>query len=246
MSPYENRLRSESFRRVGLITRVRPGSEAVIAAGIRAPDEETRTRWSSRGMGNVSIHIQETEQTTFLFLFMEFVGTDPAAAIDQVEQDPWFERLEGMTQAHPRADAGHRWMSMELINVIDPNHSEPADPNQLERSGWVVQLDPASELQYRTLHQTNWPGVVDQMTRSNRRCWITFLIELGDNLWLFTYSEYVGKDRDADDAKVAADPVTQRWWKHTQPCLRAATPQGAPWTEMSALFAQPADTAGAS
>ena len=81
------------------------------------------------------------------------------------------------------------------------------------------------------------------MTRSNRRCWITFLIELDDDLWLFTYSEYVGQDRDADDAKVAEDPVTQRWWKHTQPCLIAATPEGAPWTEMSALFRQPAESA---
>ncbi|MBT5902090.1 MAG: L-rhamnose mutarotase [Opitutaceae bacterium] len=97
-------------------------------------------------------------------------------------------------------------------------------------------LEPASELQYRTLHQTNWPGVVDQMARSNRRYWVTFLIDFGEQLWLFTYSEYVGDDYAADDAATAADPVTQRWWKFTEPCLIPLTPGGENWTTMQALM----------
>ncbi|MFZ8477538.1 L-rhamnose mutarotase, partial [Staphylococcus aureus] len=32
------------------------------------------------------------------------------------------------------------------------------------------------------------------------------------------YYEYVGDDLAADDAKMAADPVTQEWWALTGPC----------------------------
>ncbi|MFZ8521076.1 L-rhamnose mutarotase, partial [Staphylococcus aureus] len=35
---------------------------------------------------------------------------------------------------------------------------------------------------------------------------------------LFGYYEYVGDDLAADDAKMAADPVTQEWWALTGPC----------------------------
>ena len=36
---------------------------------------------------------------------------------------------------------------------------------------------------------------------------------------VFSYYEYTGEDYDADMAKMAQDPITQEWWKHTQPCF---------------------------
>ena len=36
---------------------------------------------------------------------------------------------------------------------------------------------------------------------------------------MFSYFEYVGEDYEADMAKMAADPATQRWWTHTHPCF---------------------------
>ena len=73
------------------------------------------------------------------------------------------------------------------------------------------------------------------MARSNRRYWVTFLIEFGEELWLFTYTEYVGQDMAADNAAMAQDPVTQRWWKHTQPCLKPISEEPGGWTTMQPL-----------
>ncbi len=35
---------------------------------------------------------------------------------------------------------------------------------------------------------------------------------------LIAYYEYTGDDYAADQAKIAADPKTQEWWTHTDPC----------------------------
>ena len=236
MSPYENRIRSENFRRVGLISIVRPGKAADLDAATAAPDDTTKERWASLGLSNVSIHFQETKKSTFVFLFTEYAGSDPRDAAKLVQQDPWFSHLSDLLQAHPRAESGMDWLPMELINVIGPTLPEPSDGRAIERSGVMSGLTSDSELQYRTLHQTNWPGVVDQMARSHQRYWVTFLIELGEDIWLFTYSEYVGDDHAADDAATAADPVTQRWWKFTEPCLIPLTPGGENWTTMQTLM----------
>ncbi len=236
MSPYENRIRSENFRRVGLISIVRGGKEADLAAAIDSPDDRTRDRWAGLGLSNLSIHFQETAKTTFVFLFTEYTGTDPRVAAALVQQDPVFASLSELLEAHPRAESGMDWLPMELINIIGPTLPEPSDGQAIERSGAMTGLVPASELQYRTLHQTNWPGVVDQMARSHRRYWVTFLIELAEEIWLFTYTEYLGKDHAADDAATAADPVTQRWWKFTEPCLIPLSEGAENWTTMTPLF----------
>jgi L-rhamnose mutarotase len=236
MSPYENRLRSENFRRVGLISTVRAGKTADLTSASSTPDESTRERWAKLGLANLSIHLQAAADTEFVFLFAEYTGSDPWVVAQLVQKDPWFESLSGFLQPHPRAEPGQDWLPMELINIIGPTLPEPTDGHPIERSGFMSGLIPTSELQYRTLHQTNWPGVVDQMARSNRRYWVTFLIDLGEQLWLFTYSEYVGTDFLADDAATAADPVTQRWWKFTEPCLIPLRDDGNTWTQMQALL----------
>lgn len=51
---------------------------------------------------------------------------------------------------------------------------------------------------------------------------------------LIAYFEYVGSDYDVDKAKIAADPSTQDWWEHTDPCqvpVPTAAP-GATWADL--------------
>ena len=43
------------------------------------------------------------------------------------------------------------------------------------------------------------------------------LLDLSQGWLLFAYFEYVGDDFDADMAKMAADPETQRWWDIMMP-----------------------------
>ena len=87
-----------------------------------------------------------------------------------------------------------------------------------DRFAMVTRIKPEKEQEYRVLHQTVWPGVVDQMNRANNRNFSIFFTEIGDELYEFFYLEYVGTDaaRDADMNK--ADPFNQRWWKITDAC----------------------------
>jgi len=71
---------------------------------------------------------------------------------------------------------------------------------------------------YRTLHQAVWPGVVDQLARSNNRELSIFLVEIGDEIYEFLYVEYIGSDAAKDGNSSKTDPCTLRWWKLTDAC----------------------------
>ena len=46
---------------------------------------------------------------------------------------------------------------------------------------------------------------------------------------------YAGDDYEADMAKMAADPETQRWWDECIPCLDPYTEDG-PWLDMERVY----------
>lgn len=237
MSPYEIRLQTEAFRRVGLFAPIKSGHELTVAELTALPPADAvRQRWHETGLSNIGLHALKTTAGTVLFIYLESTAQSAEAAAKIITADPWFRFLSDHLQPHPRAAADCDWMPMETINIIGPTCPLPANPATIQRIGVATQLKPSAELTYRTLHQTNWPGVVDQMTRSNRRYWVTFLIELGPELWLFTYTEYVGADRGADDAAMSVDPVTQRWWQHAQPCLKPISKEPGGWTTMQSLM----------
>ncbi|MDF3288839.1 L-rhamnose mutarotase [Streptomyces silvisoli] len=82
------------------------------------------------------------------------------------------------------------------------------------RVAQVVRLRPEHEAEYRRLHQEVWPSVLKTLTAAH----ITnYSIFLRDGL-LFAYFEYTGDDYAADQARIAADPQTRRWWQLTDPC----------------------------
>lgn len=235
MSPYENRLRSTSLRPCGFIAYIRPGQTAALRERTAILDEITRTRWTQCGLTNVTLFCETTSAHHTVFVYLDSGHATAEEALLIILSDSWFESLAPHLTPHPRATAGATWQPVELINIIGPTLPLPSDPHRIAREGYITRLKPDCELTYRTLHQTNWPGVVDQMRRSQRLSWITFLIELGEELWLLTYSEYLGEDSAADDALMAADPVTQRWWRHTEPCLDSISPLHPSWTPMDSL-----------
>ena len=56
--------------------------------------------------------------------------------------------------------------------------------------------------------------------------------------YLFSYFEYHGSDFSADMAKMAADPLTQKWWVVCMPCQEplAARADGEWWANMEEVF----------
>jgi L-rhamnose mutarotase len=104
----------------------------------------------------------------------------------------------------------------------------------MKRFGKVIQVKPEKLDYYKELHANAWPGVLSRIHESNIR---NFSIYFRDGL-LFSYFEYIGDDFEADMDKIAADPVTQAWWKETDPC-QTPVPSAGPdewWADMEEVF----------
>lgn len=104
----------------------------------------------------------------------------------------------------------------------------------MKRYGSVIGLRPEGETRYRELHAAVWPAVLERLAASHIH---NYSIFLRDGI-LFSYFEYHGDDYAADMAAVAADPVTQEWWTHTDPLqepILTAGP-GEHWAPLEEVF----------
>ena len=102
------------------------------------------------------------------------------------------------------------------------------------RRGSVIRLRPEKYEDYKKLHAAAWPGVLAKI----HECGIRNYTIYHKDGFLFSHYEYVGEDYAADMAKMKADPVSQDWWKLTDPCqepLESRKP-GEWWAEMEELF----------
>ena len=101
----------------------------------------------------------------------------------------------------------------------------------MQRYGSVIRVRPESRDEYLALHAAVWPEVEQMLTRANFR---NYTIFIHDDM-LFGYYEYVGDDYAADQARIAADPATQRWWALTDGLQERmpGTPEGEQWATMT-------------
>ena len=76
-------------------------------------------------------------------------------------------------------------------------------------------LKPEKIDEYRRLHAAVWPEVLKTIKGCNLQNYSISI--LGD--MVVAYFEYTGDGYEADMRKMAADPVTVEWWKHTKPCF---------------------------
>lgn len=104
----------------------------------------------------------------------------------------------------------------------------------MQRYGMLIKVRPEKLDEYKELHANPWPGVLKTIHDCNIR---NYSIYLKDG-FLFGYYEYIGEDYAADMAKMAADPVTQEWWKRTDPCQEplSTRKEGEWWTIMEEVF----------
>lgn len=104
----------------------------------------------------------------------------------------------------------------------------------MKRYGSVIQIRSEKYEEYKKLHTAVWPSVVKMIAACNIR---DYTIYYRDGL-LFSHFVYVGDDYEADCAKMAADPETQRWWECCKPCqdpVSSAKPDEW-WAPMEELF----------
>jgi L-rhamnose mutarotase len=105
---------------------------------------------------------------------------------------------------------------------------------KVKRYGQLIGLKPEAYDKYVEYHANGWPGVLKTIYDCNIR---NYTIFFKDNM-LFAYFEYIGDDFAADMKKMAADPVTQDWWKIMEPMQQPipTRKQGEWWANMQEVF----------
>lgn len=109
----------------------------------------------------------------------------------------------------------------------------------MKRYGSVIEVRPDKLDEYKKLHADVWPVVLKMIHQANIRNYSIFVRKLPDGRhYLFSYFEYIGKDADADFARMASDPQTQRWWDICKPCQLPLTDRapGEWWADMEEVF----------
>ena len=106
----------------------------------------------------------------------------------------------------------------------------------MQRMGMVLGLKAEKVADYKKLHADVWPGILDMISSYNITNYSIFLKQ-PENL-LFSYWEYTGEDFAADAAKMAADPLTQKWWDVCMPCQVPldTRKEGEWWSMMEEVF----------
>jgi L-rhamnose mutarotase len=106
----------------------------------------------------------------------------------------------------------------------------------MKRMGHVIGLKAEAIPEYKRIHADVWPGVLATIAVCGIRNYTIFLKE-PENI-MFAYWEYHGTDFAADAAKMAADPVTQDWWKICMPMQSplATRKDGEWWASMEEVF----------
>ena len=106
------------------------------------------------------------------------------------------------------------------------------------RFGQRIDVRPDRIDDYERLHADPWPGVLEQIRRSNIRNYTIFR----DGSDLFAYFEYSGDDFETDMAAMAADPETRAGGRRRSPCRsRAPTASLAPGGRPSGRSSTPTD-----
>jgi len=112
-------------------------------------------------------------------------------------------------------------------------------PDKVQRYGLVIGLKPEKIAYYKELHAAAWPGVLRMIKECHIRNYSIYLKEVErGRFYLFSYFEYTGDNFEADMARMAADPTTQKWWKETDPCQIPLATRGEKefWSRMEEVF----------
>ena len=235
-SPYETYINSKKPKQVGLLARISPGNTLKIQDAIqKVTDGDQDCLLAANGVSNVTAFTRTIGENDWIVVHFVLDGDrDYLSAADLFEKATEATRnLTQLVSPHPRASRfGTRWLQMEWINYIRGRDVDDPATSELMI---VTTIIPEKEAEYRSLHQTVWPGVVDQVIRSWSRDLCIFLAEIDGLLVEFLYVEYVGTYREKDDAMSQSDIINHRWWKLTDACQTGLPGVEGNWVEMEQL-----------
>lgn len=142
-------------------------------------------------------------------------------------------RPPGLAYLHALRRVMLRYRNRELL-FTGPWPTRLLGRKTMQRYGMVIKVKPEMLEEYKRLHANPWPDVLKMIAECNIR---NYSIYHKDG-WLFSYFEYHGDEFEADMAKMAADPLTQKWWAVCKPCQEPleTRAEGEWWADMEELF----------
>lgn len=104
----------------------------------------------------------------------------------------------------------------------------------MKRIGEMIMIKPEGLEAYKRYHANPLPGVNEMIKACNIQNYSIY--QRGD--YMFAYYEYVGEDFEADMAKMAADPATQKWWDLVKPLMQPLPDkkEGEFWSGMEEVY----------
>ena len=177
-----------------------------------------------------------------VFSYQEYSGShykeDMAKLAANTAYAEWNKACDACLVTVP-GSPGQTWSQLETLFFTDGASDVVPTPEKFVRTCMITGLKQEKEMEYRLLHANIWPAVNQSIKDGNVRDFSIYLAEIGGNLYLFGYLEYVGKDGDADDAKAHTMFVNKRWWKLTDACqepLPDAAAQKKIWIGADVIF----------
>lgn len=121
-----------------------------------------------------------------------------------------------------------------LFQAVKEDNNPKIEKNMKRRYGQVIGVTPGKLEEYKKLHSAVWPKVLEMIKECHLE---NYSIYYKDG-YLFSYYEYTGDNYEADMAKMAADPETQRWWDVCMPCQQPVPnrAEGEWWADMEEVF----------
>ena len=231
-SPYETYLLSGQDTRVGLIAKAESGREMDVKNALvelhGAPDMKS---FAKAGIRNLASFSRIINSQTYFFVYFEYAGNKQySGAVEAFESaSPKVAGLSQWTSSVAGINTETGWTQMEWISFIRGRNIPGKPQNKLSL---VTTLRRDKELQYRNMHQTIWPGVIDQMIRGNNRNFSAFVCEMEGELYEFIYVEYVGSNAEKDHELNQKNSVNQRWWKLTDACQKPLPGENSIWASL--------------
>lgn len=217
-SPYESHLIKGRGQQVGLLGGVAFENREKFRELLSHRPSDLSEQLAKQGIRNLTLFEKQIDGSDFCFAHFYFESSEREAAVEAFTgASPWLHALSDLLKPQAGAEtSAPKWLRMEWISFLPGNPGKAA--KEVSRIGLVTGLKSEQEASYRSLCQTIWPGVSDQMARSKIRDWTTFVVGIGEKLYLFSYYEYVGDDFEADMARMKENPVVRRWLKLIEAC----------------------------
>jgi len=220
----------QKVKRVASLIKVRPEFEERYVILHKHTFPGVLKQIYNGNLRNYSIFLKDG----ILFSYFEYIGDDYAGDMQKIADETtreWWKLTDPMQEPLETRKEGEWWAEMEEVFHMDGMKKPSA---QAVRHGQVIELRPEFAEEYKKVHADVWPGVLQQIQRSNIQNYSIFTKDGR----LYAYFEYTGADFKADMALMKADTTTQRWWKLTDPMQSKVPTAGEDewWAEMREVF----------